>query len=62
MTTKCTVYFQKSGGPLVINDLDTITTDYGVLDIVHSTNMSDGPKRVIFAPGVWTNVELEMVD
>jgi hypothetical protein len=56
------VYFQKSGGPMVIDDLETITTDYGVLDIIHSANIPEGPKRVIFALGVWTNVELEIVE
>jgi hypothetical protein len=62
MATKCTVRFQRGDGPFVTECLDDINTDYGVLNIIFGGETPEGPRRLIYAPGVWTSVEVEMMD
>ena len=45
----------------VIEDVDLITTDYGVLNIMYGMDSEKGPQRVVYAPGQWEKVMIDTV-
>ena len=45
----------------IVEDVDDIKTDYGVLNVLYGMDSEKGPQRIVYAPGQWEKVMVDTV-